>query len=275
MTDYDLCASRRASQGEKHRQNADGHHAGKMNARVTMIILGAAVASADDIRTPHYHSGVFRRYTPGPPKSAGLKLSAAEEQRMEQSAKPEGKVFQLPVTSSSPKGTMRCSSVQDVRAPPNIVWKVLLDFQNYPKFIGGITNCAEYAKRRTMTGGKVICARYTLSVGPLYKLHYNLEHHFEPLQHSMTWHLDHTRTSDVFDSVGYWHVEAKPWGSRVYYTNDSLLPSWIPAAVRKSFTKVAMKSATAQLEPACLGEMRNQERRIKMPKLPQIKLPFA
>ena len=72
MTDYDLCASRRASQGEKHRQNADGHHAGKMNARVTMIIFGAAVASADDIRTPHYHSGVFRRYTPVHPNRLAL-----------------------------------------------------------------------------------------------------------------------------------------------------------------------------------------------------------
>ena len=106
---------------------------------------------------------------------------------------------------------------------------------------------------------------------------YFLEHNYEPLQHSMTWHLDYSRRSDIFDSVGYWYVESKQGGgSRVYYTQDTLLPSWIPSGVRKTFTKVAMRAATSKLEPACLDEMRAREARAggwALPKLARLKLP--
>lgn len=50
---------------------------------------------------------------------------------------------------------------------------------------------------------QVIDAKYTAAVGP-FKLRYYIEHNFEPLQHSMTWTLDYTKSSDIFDSVGYW-----------------------------------------------------------------------
>lgn len=70
-------------------------------------------------------------------------------------------VVVLPVSTTSPKGTMRCTSVQDIAAPPEIVWTLLLDFNRYPTFVGGITACSPYARRRTLTGGKVIGARHT------------------------------------------------------------------------------------------------------------------
>lgn len=196
--------------------------------------------------------------------------------RLSESHKPECSVVTLPVSEHSPKGTMRCTSVQEVAAPPEIVWALLLDFPRYPKFVGGIQSCVTYGKRRTLTGGKSICATYTAAVG-MFKLRYFLEHNYEPLQHSMTWHLDYSRRSDIFDSVGYWYVESKQGGgSRVYYTQDTLLPSWIPSGVRKTFTKVAMRAATSKLEPACLDEMRAREARAggwALPKLARLKLP--
>ena len=100
--------------------------------RTVLLALTAAMAHADNINKPHYHAGVFRRYKPGPPKSAGLKLSAAEERRLKDSHKAEGKVIMLPETASSPKGTIRCISVQDIKAPPNVVWQLLLDFSPSP-----------------------------------------------------------------------------------------------------------------------------------------------
>ena len=127
--------------------------------------------------------------------------------------------------------------------------------------------------KRTMKGGKIVCAKYTVKLSPMFKVKYYLEHHYEPMLNSMTWTLDYGRRSDVFDSVGYWYVEAQPWGCRTYYTQDSLLPSWVPAPVRKTFTTVAMRAATSKLEPACLEEMERQAKskgRLQLPKLPAL-----
>ena len=98
---------------------------------------------------------------------------------------------------TSPKGTMRCTSVQEVAAPPSVVWHLLTDFPNYPKFVKGISQCRPYAKRRTITGGKVVCARYSVSVGPAFRVHYYLEHQYEPLHNCMVWQLDYSKRSDV------------------------------------------------------------------------------
>ena len=170
---------------------------------------------------------------------------------------------------------MRCQSIQEVEAPASVVWELLLDFQNYPRFIKGISSCKPYSSRRTITGGKVVSARYQCNVGT-FKVCYSLEHQYEPLQHSMVWHLDYSRKSDVFDSVGYWYVEpCGPDRARVYYTTDSLLPAWIPAPLRKTFTKIAMKAATQQLEPACaeLVAKRTGKRSLRLPAVGRFGLP--
>lgn len=135
-----------------------------------------------------------------------------------------------------------------------------------------------------MTGGKVVRARYQVNVGT-FKVCYSLEHQYEPLQNCMTWHLDYSRKSDVFDSVGYWYVEPRgPELSRVYYMTDSLLPAWIPAPLRKKLTQIAMKAATQQLEPACRQVMARQAgrrpawlpARPKLPRLPELpRMPAA
>jgi len=242
--------------------------------RPTWVLLLFVAVDAADPSTAHMHNGVFKQYSVGPPKKAGFKLTNAEIERITSSSNAECSVVGLPVSPTSPKGTMRCTSVQEIAAPPEIVWALLLDFPRYPKFVGGITACQPYQRRRTLTGGKVICSQYTAAVGP-FKLRYYIEHTFEPLQHSMVWHLDYSRSSDIFDSVGYWYVEQRPAGSRVYYTQDTLLPPWIPNSLRKTFTKVAMRAATAKLEPACMSEMRAREKRKGFFALPKLSLPSA
>ena len=85
-----------------------------------------------------------------------------------------------------------------------------------------------------------------------------------------------TRTlEDGWKGAPYWYVEPRgPELSRVYYTTDSLLPSWIPTPVRKAATRIAMQAATAQLEPACQEVMRRGGKRpMWMPQMPQLQLP--
>ena len=73
------------------------------------LFLGAG---AEDATRAHAHKGIFRRLSPGSPQSAGLKQTAAARKRMLESTKPESSVIALPESPTSPKGTMRCSSIQ-------------------------------------------------------------------------------------------------------------------------------------------------------------------
>ena len=221
-------------------------------AKLVFLCLCFLEAGAEDATRAHAHTGIFRRHTPGSPQSAGLRLTAAARKRLLDSAQAESSVMALPETPTSPKGTMRCSSVQLVHAPVSAIWETLTSLPNYPKFVGGISRVEPYSSRPTLTGGQLFCAHYTLCVGPLYKVKYFVEHRHEPLQKSMVWQLDYSRSSDVYDSVGFWHVEPVDGGRCIVsYTQDSLLPSWIPLPLKKSFTNAAMRACTGKLEPAC------------------------
>ena len=59
------------------------------------------------------------------------------------------------------------------------------------------------------------------------------------------WQLDYSRSSDVYDSVGYWHVE--PLDDQrciVYYTQDLPLPCWI-----LTLTLTLTRTGTLTLKP--------------------------
>ena len=154
-----------------------------------VLLLGLAWlanGAAEDASRPHIHSGKFRKYNPGPPSSAGLKLTKAARSRLLQSTKPESTVTALPESPTSPKGSMRCSSIQLVHASDKAIWDTLLDYPRSPEFVGGLSKVEPYRRRPTMTGGNVVAARYTISVG-FHKVKYFIEHKYEPLQKSMVW----------------------------------------------------------------------------------------
>ena len=95
-----------------------------------VALCAASVVHAADTAKPHYHQGTLSRYERGPYKKAGIVVDASVEERLRKG----------PVTTITnlADGVMRSTSVQDVDAPPEVVWKLLLDFDNYPKFIDGI-----------------------------------------------------------------------------------------------------------------------------------------
>ena len=145
-----------------------------------------ANGAAEDASRPHVHTGKFRKYSPGSPQSAGLRLTKAARSKLLQSTKPKSSVTALPVSPTSPKGTMRCTSIQIVRASQKAIWDTLLDYPRTPEFVGGLSKVEPYRRRPTVTGGNVVSARYTLSIG-FYTVKYFIEHKYEPLQKSMVW----------------------------------------------------------------------------------------
>ena len=124
------------------------------------MIAFLSLALAADANKPHEHQGKFTPYTPGPPDRYGLKLSRSQKAELAKTHKPQMSV-EVVEGPDVPKGTMRCTSIQDVDVPPEIVWKLLLDFPAYPKFVGGITACiasADDSARPTVSEGRP-CAR--------------------------------------------------------------------------------------------------------------------
>lgn len=79
-----------------------------------------------------------------------------------------------------------------------------------------------------------------------------MKHYFEPKKHSMTFHLDYERCSDIQDSVGYWFVEdLKDGWCRVYYSTDSKLPKFIPNFAKDAIVNLAAKRSTSWVDARC------------------------
>uniref|UniRef100_A0A7S3FJR5 START domain-containing protein n=1 Tax=Haptolina ericina TaxID=156174 RepID=A0A7S3FJR5_9EUKA len=79
------------------------------------------------------------------------------------------------------------------------------------------------------------------------KLEYFINHMYHPKLSVLTWTLDYGRLSDLIDSVGYWCVVPHPTvagHSRVYYSVDAALPSWVPGFVVTAVTSKALTDAT-------------------------------
>ncbi|CAN0561929.1 unnamed protein product, partial [Ectocarpus sp. 12 AP-2014] len=75
-------------------------------------------------------------------------------------------------------------------------------------------------------------------------------HTYFPSKSSLTWTLDYTKKSTLDDSVGFWHVTTHPsqdkqadW-SRVYYSVQLRIPSWVPGIVIGYLNKKAIREAT-------------------------------
>ena len=110
-------------------------------------------------------------------------------------------------------------------------------------------------------------------------MEYFIEHTYEPSKNCMTFHLDYERLSEFSDTVGYWRAPhptrssldparrppARPprrggscccryvervedgW-SRVYYSADSQLPSWVPGFARDKLIQQALRQSTSWVD---------------------------
>jgi hypothetical protein len=84
---------------------------------------------------------------------------------------------------------------------------------------------------------------------PLLKLQFFVSHLHDPARKSLTWTLDYSARSDLDDSVGFWYVVPHPDdpenASRVYYSVDVRMFSWVPSFVVDFMSRQALVDATA------------------------------
>ncbi len=129
--------------------------------------------------------------------------------------------------------------IQDVHALPATVWKILLDFDLYPQRISKVSSCTTYSGE-----GNYSYQHLTLGFRWL-SLQLFVQHESHP--NVLLWKLDHSKSSDLIESVGYWYVIPHPtregW-SRVTYQVHVTVMEWVPSFVWKFMTKQALTEAT-------------------------------
>ena len=201
---------------------------------LSSIVPSTVGAAADG---PHPHQGVVQPFTAGDP---GVKLDRAAEKLLGQD-----KPYQTQIQSGT---AGRGLVVQDVKAPTHIVWDRILDFNSYNKMVPKTMESQIYKREKVGRGGaERIWVRMKVGFTPAPRLTFFVNHLYQPQLHSMTWTLDYSRKSDFDDSCGYWYVvphpENKEW-TRVYYSVEVSMYSWVPKFVVDFMSKQALTDAT-------------------------------
>ena len=182
---------------------------------------------ASDPNAPHAHSGKQQPFSPGDPN---VKLD-----RKALSILSSGKPFQTTIHvpgSTSGRGLV----VQEIHAPPDVVWDRILDFDHYVDMVPRTFECKNYnlQKQKPTRRDKleqVIFTKFKIGLPLIPKMTFYVKHLYYPALSSLTWTLDYSKKSDFDDSVGYWYVKPhpdRPGWSRVYYSVAVNMYDWVP-----------------------------------------------
>lgn len=201
--------------------------------RLALVALAMAYLLLGAIAEPHPHTGKIAPFKSGDP---GVKLDNRALNILN-----SGKQYQTQIQSGT---SGRGMVVQDVKAPVDVVWGRILDFDNYDKMVPRTYESKIYQREKTRHGEK-ICVKMKIGL-PIFKITFYVKHLYEPLRNSMTWTLDYTIKSDLDDSCGYWYVIPHPENhlmSRVYYSVQVAMHPWFPQAIVDIMSKQALTDA--------------------------------
>ena len=189
-------------------------------------------AFAADADKPHPHQGLLEPYEAGP---LGIAL---DDEELEDLARGALVIITIEDEDSGGRGI----AIQDIAAPPELVWSRIRSFENYPDLVGPVKEAEIYR-----TDGNDTFTRTKIS-GFLYKYEYFLINTWHPEHAMLTWVMDYDRYSDFDDCVGVWFVEAHPekenW-SRAWFSTDLKLRAKIPGFLMNFIKKQGLKDATS------------------------------
>lgn len=165
--------------------------------------------------------------------------------------------------------------VQDINAPPDVVWGRILDHNHYADMVPKTVESENYEviQHKPMRKDPLERTIYTrMKVGfPLLKLEFYIKHLYYPTLNSLTWTLDYTKQSDFDDSVGYWYVIPHPDDNdhpegrrrtRVYYSVQVSMFDWVPKFVVDFMSNKALTDATSWVKKYSELEWGKDPRRI-------------
>ncbi len=241
---------------------------------------------ASSFHEAHSHQGVVTPFQPGDPK---VTLDNKARGILKQ-----GKPYQTQVQKEGGTGG-RGLVVQDIDAPPSVVWGRILDYDHYasmvPKTIESknydVVDVTSKAKSKKVNKSTPIPFESHLSqiiytrmkVGfPLLKLEFFIKHLYYPSLNSLTWTLDYSKLSDFNDSCGYWYViphpenddNDNPTKTRVYYSVEVSMFDWVPKFVVDFMSTKALTDATAWVKKYSEMEYGKEKQKMMQQKKEQV-----
>jgi ribosome-associated toxin RatA of RatAB toxin-antitoxin module len=134
------------------------------------------------------------------------------------------------VTDALPPGASKMArggtAVALLRASPEQVWRVIVDYRGHPRYYPRVTE-AEVVQ----TDERHVIVRYRVAIGP-FAFGFYMEKYPDPLRRRVEWHLAEGRPHGLFrENSGYWQVDATNAGhaSRVTYAIavQTMLPAFV------------------------------------------------
>jgi len=155
-------------------------------------------------------------------------LSADQRQRL--SAGEVVVLDTLPAGASKSAGGG--TAVGLVRAAPERVWPVLVDYRGHPRYYPRVVS-AEVVEADSQHA----IVRYEVGVGPL-SFGFHMVKYPDPVRRRIEWHLDASHPNNFFrENTGYWQVDPAEGGSLVTYAIAvrTIVPGFVTrGAERKS-----------------------------------------
>lgn len=195
------------------------------------LLLLASPALAADPSKPHFHRGSVSSYGGAPPTVA---LTPDELARLAAG----GVVKRQVQYADGGRGV----AVQDIQAPPEVVWDRILDFPGYPRMVDNVQECEVYAR-----SGHELKARFVIGA-LMMSIEYFIDHEVHVDEGWLTWTLDYERESDLDDSVGFWRVEPvadRPGFTRLFYSVEVKPRGWVPGPIEDYISDAGLTKATA------------------------------
>lgn len=203
---------------------------------VLSLFLYFTTAYAASKSKPHSHNGVL---TPYDGKQISYTLTKDQQKKMDAG---------LPIIINEAKGKGgRGFVLQDIEATGSICLDRIADLKMYPKMVPHVKAVEIYDEESFSNGTTRNGAQFTVGLFGM-RFGYFLKLTREPKYNTLTWTLDHKYNSDFDDTVGHWQVMPHPtkagW-SRVLYSTQLKLPSWVPGIIVNFLTNSALVEATS------------------------------
>jgi Polyketide cyclase / dehydrase and lipid transport len=104
------------------------------------------------------------------------------------------------------------TAVALVRAAPERVWPVLVDYRGHPRYYPRVVS-AEPVE----ADAQHALVRYEVGVGP-FSFSFHMVKYPDPVRRRIDWHLDPSHSNNFFrENIGYWQVDPADGGSLVTY----------------------------------------------------------
>jgi ribosome-associated toxin RatA of RatAB toxin-antitoxin module len=163
----------------------------------------------------------------GPSTALPLGLSDVQQHRLT-----AGEVIVLDVLPpAAGKSAHGGTALAVVRASPEQVWRVLVDYQCHPRFYPWVTGVEvlEADERHALV-------RYKVSIGP-FSFSFHMNKYPDPIRRRVEWRLADDRANSLFrENTGYWQVDEAAGASLVTYAIAvrTILPSFVTLGAERN-----------------------------------------